>query len=236
MQERLSHSSRLDPSDVVFLEFAGRLGHDLNNLLGTIIGGLGLLREEQPMDEHTESQQLIDDALSAARECATLVDRLMASAGRQNLRAQRVDLNSVAESLSQLLAKTLPANIQVQTSLEPDLPAVSVDGDRLQEALANIAVNAREAMPEGGKLAITTGLSESGHVNVVLGDEGCGMAPEVQSRVLEPLFSTKTSGLGRGLGLSVVNGFVRQSGGSLSIESQPGSGTRVTLNFPALSE
>ena len=254
MQERASpghdatapgEEPRLSPQNPTFVEFAGRLGHDLNNLLSTIIGSLGLMREDAGGSAGQESQQLIDDALSSARECAELIDRLMAAAGKQLLQPQRVTVNEVVERLIPLLKQTLPDLIDLQVSLAPDLPDIEADPDRLEAAIIDLVVNAREAMPSGGNLLISTASGDDArarpaldprrrYVQIIVDDGGCGIPEELRGRILEPLFSTKTSGAGRGLGLSMANGFAQQSGGALSLDSDPGRGTRVTLNFPAV--
>ena len=235
---------RLEPGDATFVDFAGRLGHDLNNLLSTVIGSLGLIHEEGLADSDHEGRQLADDALSASRECADLVDRLMTAAGKQRLRPQRIAVNSIIQRLEPLLTRTLPDTIDLQVSLDPELPAVSLDPDRLEAAILDLVVNAREAMPFGGRLRIATGIgSLSGgarplmavdrqFVQISVSDTGSGIPLELRARVLEPLFTTKSSGTGRGLGLSMVNGFVQQSLGALGLESEPGQGTVITLGFP----
>lgn len=239
----LDDEPRLTPEDSAFVAFAGRLGHDLNNLLSTIIGSLGLLREDLAGNGDEQIRQLMDDALSASRDCADLVDRLMAAAGKQLLHPQRVAANEVIERLIPLLKQTLPENIQLQVSLDPDLPPIQADPDRLEAAIIALVVNAREAMPSGGLLSIGTGCETPGetrpaldskrdYVQISVGDAGSGIPEELRGRVLEPLYSTKTSGAGRGLGLSMANGFVQQSGGALRLCSEPGQGTRVTLNLP----
>jgi signal transduction histidine kinase len=234
---------RLEPGDAKFVEFAGRLGHDLNNLLSTVIGSLGLIREDGFVHSRDEGRQLADDALSASRECADLVDRLMTAAGKQFLRPQRVAANSIINRLTPLLTQTLPDNIHLQVILDPELPDLDVDPDRLEAAILDLVVNAREAMPGGGKLVISSGVGEiSGartapasqphYVQITVSDAGAGIPLELRNRILEPLFTTKPSGTGRGMGLSMVNGFVQQSHGLLSVDSIPGQGTSVTLNFP----
>jgi len=228
-------SPRLAPGDDAFVEFAGRLGHDLNNLLSTVIGSLGLIREDGLAQSDHEGRQFADDALSASRECADLVDRLMTAAGKQLLKPQRVDVNSIIERLVPILKQTLPTSIDMQVSLEPGLPDLEVDPDRLEAAILDLVVNAREAMPRGGKLVIRSHLAtatDQRQVQICVIDAGAGIPDELRNRVLEPLFTTKSSGTGRGLGLSMVNGFVRQSHGILNVDSQPDQGTRVTLSFP----
>jgi signal transduction histidine kinase len=226
-------SGHLGPGDLPYVEFAGRLGHELNNLLSTIIGSLGLLREEWKSGAPSDVDPLIDDALSAGKECAELVDRLSAAAGKQLLEPRAVDLNGIAEHLAGLLEQTLPESITLALTLAPDLPEVSVDPDKLEAALVHIAVNAKEAMPDGGTLVISTELGDTGGVNIALRDQGRGIPESLRDKVRAPLFSTKTRGAGRGLGLSIANGFATQSGGDLSIESEVGSGTKVSIRLPA---
>lgn len=250
MKERASPSDTatgnvppLDPRNATFVDFAGRLGHDLNNLLSTVIGSLGLIREENIANEDQEGQQLVDDALSASRDCADLVDRLMTAAGKQLLRPQRVAVNSILRRLTPLLTQTLPDNIDLQVSLAPGLPDLDVDPDRLEAAIIDLVVNAREAMPSGGELVISSGAGKASgtrlalesdrlYVQITVSDVGSGIPEELRDRVLEPLFTSKPSSVGRGMGLSMVNGFVYQSYGALSIDSEPGRGTHVTLHFP----
>jgi nitrogen-specific signal transduction histidine kinase len=233
-----AHGARLEPGDVPFVDFAGRLGHDLNNLLSTVIGSLGLIREDILPASNDGGYQLADDALSASRECADLVDRLMTAAGKQLLRPQRVAANSIIRRLTPLLEHTLPENIDLQVSLDPALPELEVDPDRLESAILDLVVNAREAMCSGGTLTISSGVGSptdaphGNYVQITVSDAGLGIPEGVRDRVLEPLFTTKSSGIGRGLGLSMVNGFVQQSNGVLIVESVSGQGTRVTLNFP----
>jgi len=241
-----AYGARLEPGDARFVDFAGRLGHDLNNLLSTVIGGLGLIREDIALASRSSGHQLVDDALSASRECADLVDRLMTAAGKQLLRPQRVAVNSIISRLTPLLEHTLPENINLQVSLDPALPELEVDPDRLESAILDLVVNAREAMSNGGTLTISSGVgtatdpramgaSHGDYVQIRVSDAGIGIPEEVRDRVLEPLFTTKSSGIGRGLGLSMVNGFVQQSRGVLIVESVSGQGTQVTLNFPPVA-
>ncbi len=228
-------SPRLDAEDTTFVDFAARLGHDMNNLLSTIIGSLGLIREEAHGDSGDDRDQIVDDALSASRECADLLDRLMAAVGKQLLHPQRVAVNNVVEQLTPLLRKTLPDNFDLRVSLAPELPQVLVDPDRLEAAIIALVVNAKEAMASGGELTISSGVADASaphDVQITVSDGGPGIPENLLGRVLEPLFSTKASGTGRGLGLSIVNGFVQQSRGTVIIDSAPGRGTRVTLSFP----
>ena len=239
----LGDAPGLEPGNATFVDFAGRLGHDLNNLLSTVIGGLGLIREDNFEGPGDERRQLVDDALSASRECADLVGRLMAAAGKQLLRPQRMDVNRIVRRLTALLTQTLPDNIDLRVSLDPELPDLNVDPGRLEAAIIDLVVNAREAMPSGGELVISSSFGKvSGarpvleldrhYVQITVSDAGSGIPENLRDRVLEPLFTTKSGGTGRGLGLSMANGFVQQSHGALSVDSEPGRGTRVTLHFP----
>ena len=226
----------LHPDDPSFVEFVGRLGHDVNNLLSTIIGSVGLLREESDARD-TGQAQLLEDAYSAARECADLIEDLMASAGKQVLEPKAVDVNQVVNRIAELLERTVPEGIAVHVSLGRHLPPARVDPDRLETVLLNVALNAREAMPHGGNIRISTaarGNDEAPCVAVSIRDDGSGIPRALRERVLEPLFSTKPSGAGRGLGLSIANGFARQCGGALHIADAPGGGTTITITLPAI--
>ena len=245
-QTGCGHAPRLDPGDAKFVDFASRLGHDVNNLLSTVIGSLALIREDLIEDSDDDGRQLVDDALSAGRECADLVNRLMAAAGKQLLRPQRVTVNSVVSSLEPLLTQTLPDNIDLRVSLGPEVPDLEVDPDRLEAAILDLVVNAREAMPDGGELVISSNLGKAlgarpvlpadrDYVQITVSDAGEGIPEQLRDRVLEPLFTTKSGGSGRGLGLSMVNGFVQQSHGALRLDSNSKKGTRVTMIFPPAS-
>ena len=234
---------RLDPGDKEFVDFAGRLGHDVNNLLSTVIGSLGLLREDIDEASNSDARQLVDDALSAGRECADLVDRLMTAAGKQLLRPQRVAVNNIVSRLEPLLIQTLPETIDLRVSLAAEIPDLDVDPDRLEAAILDLVLNAREAMPSGGELLISSDVGKAldsrpalpldrDYVRISVTDAGEGIPEQLLERVLEPLFSTKSGGTGRGMGLSMVNGFVQQSHGALKVESTINQGTRVTLHFP----
>lgn len=232
----------LGPGNAAFVEFASRLGHDMNNLLGTVIGGLGLVREEGLGGGDDDTRQLVDDVLSASRECADLLERLMAAAGKQRLRPQKVSANSLIERLTPLLARTLPADIELSVSLAPDLPDICVDPDRLEAAIIALVVNARESMPGGGELLISSAVGAASgttaleadreYLKISVSDTGQGIPEHLVDQVVEPLFTTKSDSSCRGLGLSIVNGFVHQSHGAMSLDAAPKGGTRVTLHFP----
>jgi signal transduction histidine kinase len=244
-QTKRDDAPRLEPGDRQYVDFASRLGHDMNNLLSTVIGSLGLIREDViAASDDDDGRQIVDDALSAGRECADIVDRLMTAAGKQFLRPQRVAVNSIVSRLEPLLKQTLPDNIHLRVSLGAGIPDLDVDPVRLEAAILDLVVNAREAMPCGGELAINTGLGRAlgarpalppdrDYVQITVSDAGNGIPEQLRKRVLEPFFTTKSGGSGHGLGLSMVNGFVQQSQGALRLDSNADAGTRVTLNFPA---
>ena len=220
------------------------MAHDFNNVLGIVLGNLQLVRERVDADERTN--QMLDDAIWSARRGAELTRRLLAFARRQPLTPNVVDINALVEGMHDLLIRSLGVSIHVQTELSADAWPVEIDPGQLEIAIVNLAVNARHAMPDGGTLTIATRntvTTEDRHVGestipagdyvaVTVADTGTGIAPEILDRVVEPFFTTKSVGEGSGLGLSMVYGFVRQSGGYFEIESAVGSGTTITLYLP----
>jgi PAS domain S-box-containing protein len=226
----------------------GGLAHDFNNLLAIIIGNLDLMREARQADLLTED--LVRDALDSALRGADLTRRLLAFARRQPLKPERADLNEVIGSIVKLLARTLGENITIELVLSPTVWPVQIDRAQFAAAIANLATNARDAMPRGGTLLIDTRnglLDESyagAHTEVVAGDyvvievsdTGLGMAPEILARIFEPFFTTKEHGKGTGLGLSMVFGFIKQSGGHVTVYSEPGRGTTFRLYLPRLGD
>ncbi|WP_222440838.1 ATP-binding protein [Siccirubricoccus deserti] len=229
-------------------QLTGGLAHDFNNLLGVIIGNLDLLRD-QPGNE-PETADIIDQALEAALRGADLNRRLLAFARRQPLQPQRIDINALVARVAKLLARTLGETIEVRLSLAVDIGTGLADPTQLERALTNLAVNARDAMPQGGRLTIAThnvvldadyaavnqGVRGGDYVVLEITDSGTGMAPEVLARAFEPFFTTKEVGKGTGLGLSMVFGFAKQSGGHVKIYSEVGHGTTVRLFLPRTAD
>ncbi len=221
----------------------GGLAHDFNNLLAVIVSSLDLLRE-RVNDKVVDG--LAGDALDAAMRGAELTRRLLAFARRQPLQPALIDVNTLVDDMTQLLKRTLGENIEVEVRLAPGVWPVVADPAQLGSALANLATNARDAMPNGGRLTISTGNREldadyaSQHPEIAPGDfamievndSGTGMPPDVASRIFEPFFTTKEPGKGTGLGLSMVFGFVKQSGGHIYVYSEPGVGTTFRLYLP----
>jgi signal transduction histidine kinase len=221
-------------------QLAGGIAHDFNNLLTAIVGALDLLRGRLPAGQEA-MVRLVDNALQAAERGGKLTGQLLAFSRRQRLLPSPTDLNVTVVALSNLLGSTLGRAIRIQTDLVQDLWPAMVDPGQIEAAIINLAINARDAMPEGGVLTIATrnlsqdiggSLPAGEYVAVKVTDTGTGMTPEVLSRVFEPFFTTKGPGRGSGLGLSQVHGLATQSGGDVRIESHVGEGTTVTLLLP----
>ncbi len=240
MEAQLRQAQRIDALG----KLTGGIAHDSNNYLGVVIGNLDLLREIEA--HNPEAQQLINDALGAALRGAELTRSLLAFARRQPLDPRRIDLNDRIPAITNLLKRTLGEDITVTINLAPDLWPVTIDAAQLDSCIVNLANNARDAMPHGGALLIATsnvrldedfvrmneGAEMGAHVLIQVTDTGAGMAPETKARVFEPFFTTKSPGTGTGLGLSMVYGFVKQSGGFITIDSTPGNGTTVRIYLP----
>jgi len=232
-------------------QLTGGIAHDFNNLLAILKMDLEIL--ESLCDENEEGHELVREALEVTGTAADLTQRLLAFSRRQPLSPSRVDIQSLIASLSTLLRRTLGEAIRIDTGFAADLPEITVDASQLESAILNLAVNARDAMEEGGRLTINVAptLIRAGDVNVLseddlpadgeyvsicVSDTGAGIPAENLERVFEPFFTTKEGGHGTGLGLSMVYGFVRQSGGGIRIDSNPGKGTRICLLFPVAGE
>lgn len=224
-------------------QLTGGVAHDFNNLLQIVTGNLEMLLRRLPADD-VRLRRAADNAMSGAQRAATLTQRLLAFARRQPLAPKPLDPNHLVDGMSDLMRRTLGEAVSVDIRLAPDLWRVEADANQLENALLNLAVNARDAMSPGGTLTITTAngiIGEAdaeedaapGHyVSLAVCDTGVGMSEGTMSRVFEPFFTTKEVGKGTGLGLSMVYGFVKQSGGHLRIESSLGRGTTVTLYMP----
>jgi PAS domain S-box-containing protein len=227
-------------------QLTGGIAHDFNNLLGVIVGNLDLLRLEMEGKPIQRQLELVDRMLDAAERGASLTHRLLAFSRRQTLHPQLVDVNRLMGSMSSMLRRTLGGTIEVSAKETPGLWSAKVDPGHLESAILNLAINARDAMPGGGRLSITMenatldaafveahpGAETGDYVMISVADDGIGMPPEVLERCFDPFFTTKEVGKGSGLGLSMVYGFVRQSGGYISIDSATGNGTVVRIYLP----
>jgi PAS domain S-box-containing protein len=224
-------------------QLAGGLAHDFNNMLTVVIGNLMGLQER--FGGRCEFDELAEPALEATRRGVELIRRLLTFARQQPLTSQSVPVVPLVDSVLRLLKRSLPENIVISAESGDQSLFVLADPSQLENALLNLAFNARDAMAEGGELSIAVDLHavaarvaakleiEPGpYVRIRVRDTGVGMNEETVARALEPFFTTKAFGLGSGLGLAMVYGFVRQSNGTLSIESAPGAGTQMTLYLP----
>ncbi|EYD74871.1 hypothetical protein Rumeso_03512 [Rubellimicrobium mesophilum DSM 19309] len=227
-------------------QLTGGIAHDFNNLLAGIIGSLDLLQARLRQGRTGEVGRYVEAAMSSAQRAAALTHRLLAFSRRQPLDPKPVEANRLVAGVEDLLRRTLGPGIALGLTLEPGLWRTLCDPIQLESALLNLCINARDAMPDGGRLAIeTTNVRLAGsdaasprevapgdYVAIVVSDTGIGMPPEVLARVFEPFFTTKPLGQGTGLGLSMVYGFARQSGGHVQVQSEEGRGTTVRLYLP----
>ena len=222
-------------------QLTGGIAHDFNNLLAVVMGNLELLQKRLPGDERMA--RLVESALEGAQRGAALTQRLLAFARRQDLRPAPVDVPALVRGMTDLLQRSLGPKVRVQTHFPLHLPPAQVDANQLEMALLNLAVNARDAMVDGGALDIGAeeveagaplpeGLPSGRYVKLVLADTGQGMDPDTLTRASDPFFTTKGLGKGTGLGLSMVQGLAAQSGGKLVLKSALGRGTTVELYLP----
>ena len=220
-------------------QLTGGVAHDFNNLLAVILGSLSLLKKAVPDDPRVS--RLLDRAILGAERGATLTARLLAFARRQELKVEFVALQKLIPEMLDFLRHSVGPNVAIRVEISPDVCAIEVDANQLELALINLAVNARDAMPQGGTLIIAChneengrkiGLSRDPFVCITISDTGEGMSEDTLARAQEPFFTTKGIGKGTGLGLSMVQGFTAQSGGAIRIRSEPGKGTKVTLWLP----
>jgi PAS domain S-box-containing protein len=237
-EEQLAHARRLDAIG----QLTGGIAHDFNNLLTVISGNLQLLEAE--LADQPGAMETIGSALRAVDRGSNLTRRLLAFARRQPLQPRAVAVKSLLEELGHMLRRTLGEMVSITIECPSDISDVYADANELDAALVNLALNARDAMPRGGELVISARdvaldnqdndwkLTPGDYVAFTVSDTGTGMPPDVRTRALEPFFTTKAVGKGSGLGLSMVYGFVTQSGGGMSIDSRLGYGTRVELLLP----
>jgi two-component system, cell cycle sensor histidine kinase and response regulator CckA len=240
IEQQLRRTQRMEAMG----QLTGGIAHDFNNLLGVIVGNGGLLLEA--VEGNAEQVELANEILNSAQRGAELTHRLLAFARQQPLAAETVDINARLPPIVAMLRRTLGESIDIASSPAGALWATRVDASQFENALLNLAINARDAMSGGGTLTIETANAQldtdyaSLHSEVVPGDyvmlamtdTGTGMPPEVMERAMEPFFTTKEMGKGTGLGLSMVYGFAKQSGGHLNIYSELGVGTTIRLYLP----
>jgi PAS domain S-box-containing protein len=219
-------------------QLTGGVAHDFNNLLMAILGSLELVRKR--VSDDPKVLGLIDNAIQGAQRGASLTQRMLAFARRQELRREAVDLSVLVAGMEDLMARSIGPAISIRTDFPADLPPAETDPNQLESALLNLVVNARDAMPKGGSITISAqatahppaDLAPGPYLRLTVADTGEGMDPAAASRAMEPFFTTKGVGKGTGLGLSMVQGLAQQSGGKLELASRPGQGTSVHLWLP----
>jgi len=244
-EDALKHAQRLESVG----QLTGGIAHDFNNLLTVIQGNLQVLEELPVLADEAYGQQLVAAATRASRRGAELTGKLLAFSRRQVLQPSSLNVGQLLQSLADMLRRTLDQRIRIEVDVAEACPPVLADPGQLESALLNIAINARDAMREGGTLRFAAqpcsalpadvrnnlddpSAPEDGFVAIAISDTGSGMADAVKQRAFEPFFTTKEVGRGTGLGLSTVYGFVRQSRGALSLDSAPEAGTTLTLYLP----
>lgn len=235
LEARLRQSDKMQALGTL----AGGIAHDFNNLLTAILGSLELVGPK--IADQPRAQRLVINATQAAQRGASLTKRLLSFSRARDLRPRSVDVNSLVAGMDTLLSGSLGGLVTITTDLDVTGPSALVDPDQLELAILNLCINARDAMPEGGSISITTGivavpddpdLDPGSYVTVTITDTGTGIPPEILARVCEPFFTTKSVGQGTGLGLAMVFGLAQQSRGKLRISSEVDKGTRVELVLP----
>jgi PAS domain S-box-containing protein len=241
-EARIGQSRRLESLG----QLAGGVAHDFNNLLGVILNYAEFVADE--LEEGTTAHTDVVEIRKAAERATELTRQLLIFSRRETVKPTPVDLNEVVRDVERLLRRTLGEHIELVVKPSQDLPAVLADPGQLEQVLVNLAVNARDAMPDGGHLQIDTrevdldsdflqehpDLSPGRYVRLTVADEGVGMEPEIASRAFEPFFSTKRKGEGTGLGLATVYGIVTGAGGQISVYTEPGEGTVFRVHLPAV--
>jgi PAS domain S-box-containing protein len=242
-EEQLNHSQRLDSVG----QLTGGIAHDFNNLLTVISGNLQVMNDLPLVAADPVAGQMLAAAMRASKRAAELTGKLLAFSRRQVLQPSRVDVGALLGSLTSMLRRTLDQRIEIALDAKPDCPPCLADPGQLEAALLNIAINARDAMPDGGTLSFSCrsvrqvsanlrdelpDASDEAYVAIAISDSGRGMSEAVRDRAFEPFFTTKEAGRGTGLGLSTVYGFAKQSRGAVTLDSALGSGTTVTLYLP----
>jgi two-component system, cell cycle sensor histidine kinase and response regulator CckA len=240
LEQRLRHAHKMEAVG----QLTGGIAHDFNNLLTAILGNLELVLDEVGVGP--EAEELVRNAYEAGHRGAELIRHLLVFSRRQELTPKVVDLNELIGSTAGFLRRTLGEQIAVSLRPEPGLWPTLADPGQIASAIANLAINARDAMPDGGSLVIATanrsvgfadatagtGLAPGDYVQLVVADTGVGMNAETLSRAFDPFFTTKGEGVGTGLGLSMIYGLAKESGGNVEIDSKPGRGTTVRLHLP----
>jgi PAS domain S-box-containing protein len=241
VEEALRQSQKMEAVG----QLTGGIAHDFNNLLQGILGALDIVKRRIAEGRIGDLDRFLNGALDSANRAATLTHRLLAFSRRQPVDPRPLDLNQLIGTVEELLRRSLGENIDLRVAAGEDLWLVRCDGNQLENALLNLAINARDAMPNGGTVTIDTAnvmfdarqarrhdVSPGDYVCMRVRDTGVGMPPSVKARAFDPFYTTKPIGKGTGLGLSMIYGFVRQSDGSVVIDSEPGKGTSIEICLP----
>jgi len=243
LEEQLLQSQKMEAIG----QLAGGVAHDFNNILTAIVGYTDLLSAE--VSGNDRQLEDLEEIRKAARRAAALTRQLLAFSRKQVLELRNIDLNHVVLNLDKMLRSLISENIELKTDLADDLAAARADPNQIEQVIMNLAINARDAMPDGGTVMIETRNATlddayaAQHVSVIPGDyvmlavsdTGCGMDERTKSRIFEPFFTTKPAGRGTGLGLSTVYGIVKQTGGNIWLYSEPGKGTTFKVYLPAIA-
>lgn len=251
MEEKEQTESRLRQSQKMEAigQLTGGIAHDFNNMLAGIIVSLELLQKRAEQGRYSDIPRYVSSALSSANKAAALTNRLLAFSRQQTLEPRLIRPNRLVIDIEDMLCRTVGPGITIETALSADVGSIVSDPSQLENALLNLVINARDAMPEGGKVQIKTSsvwleeplaaqheLSPGAYMKLSVEDNGSGMPPEILERVFDPFFTTKPQGKGTGLGLSMVYGFAKQSGGNVTIDSMPGEGSTVSIYLPRPQE
>ncbi|KPX75470.1 Signal transduction histidine kinase [Pseudomonas amygdali pv. photiniae] len=241
IEDALRHSQKMDAVG----QLTGGIAHDFNNLLAGISGSLELITKRLAQGRVGDVDRYVSVAQGAVRRAASLTHRLLAFSRRQNLSPRVTNVNVLIQDMEELIARTVGPEIDIKVVAHDDLWPALIDHAQLESSLLNLCLNARDAMPSGGRIVIETanasieectdpdhGIPAGEHLSIRVTDTGIGMSPDTVAKAFEPFFTTKPIGAGTGLGLSMVYGFVRQSGGQIRVESVEGQGTSVVMHLP----
>ncbi|AAZ34067.1 PAS domain-containing protein [Pseudomonas savastanoi pv. phaseolicola] len=241
IEDALRHSQKMDAVG----QLTGGIAHDFNNLLAGISGSLELITKRLAQGRVGDVDRYVSVAQGAVRRAASLTHRLLAFSRRQNLSPRVTNVNVLIQDMEELIARTVGPEIDIKVVAHDDLWPALIDHAQLESSLLNLCLNARDAMPSGGRIVIETanasieectdpdhGIPAGEHLSIRVTDTGMGMSPDTVAKAFEPFFTTKPIGAGTGLGLSMVYGFVRQSGGQIRVESVEGQGTSVVMHLP----
>ncbi|HXE84298.1 MAG TPA: ATP-binding protein, partial [Gemmatimonadales bacterium] len=243
LEEQLLQSQKMEAVG----QLAGGVAHDFNNILTAISGYADILAED--LADNPRQLEDIEEIRKAARRAAALTRQLLAFSRKQVLEPRIINLNDVVLNLDKMLRSLMSESIELRAVLAPDLMATRADSNQLEQVIMNLAINARDAMPEGGSLTIETAnvtldqqyaarhvsVAPGDYVMVAVSDTGCGMDEKTKARIFEPFFTTKPAGRGTGLGLSTVYGIVKQTGGNIWLYSEPKKGTTFKIYLPAVN-